>query len=70
MRRARLFLGQRARQFGQVDADDAAHILEPLQREILAREHALDARLAQVQLGRDLRVGHAVGLETALEQFD
>jgi hypothetical protein len=44
------------REIGEADAGDAADILQSLQREIAAREHALDARLAQTQSGGDCRV--------------
>src|ERR1700694_486480 len=54
----------------KVDARNAAHVLEALQREISAGEHPFHARLAQSEPGGDGSVRHPSALQHALERVD
>ncbi len=57
-------------QLRELDARKIEHLVESLQGEVLAREHALDARLAHAQGARHAGVGRALRLELALERVD
>ena len=53
-----------------LEPDLVADLLEPLERERLAREQPLDARFAQPDARGELGVGHALRLQVALELAD
>ena len=63
-------LMQGPRQIGELGVRKLAHLVEAVEREAAPREHPLDARLAQPELVRYLRVGDAARLQLPLEDID
>jgi hypothetical protein len=61
---------ERSRQLGELDSREIQYLIEPLQGEVLAREHALHARFAHADGPRHGGVGHAQRLELFLECVD
>jgi hypothetical protein len=62
--------GGAARELGEleeVDLEELADLLEPLQREGALREQALDARLAQAKARRERAIGDPARLQQLLQ---
>ena len=57
-------------QVRKLDARDAADVFHALQCEVLAREHPLDARLAQGEPCCNLGISDAARLQVPFEEID
>ena len=66
----RLRIGHAPGEFGEVDLERAADRIDPRQRHVALGQHPLDAGFGHVQRPREVRVGHAGGLEFVLQGQD
>ena len=66
----RLGVGHLARQLGEIHLQHAQHLVDARQRHVALGEHALDARLGQAELARQVGIGDARGAQLGLQRRD